>query len=97
MGAWLVESLQAAGVPAVLSLVPDDSAPQDQLVRVELATNRMRTELSYRDHRLTVDGDGIKHCAGLPAATDYSLMREELAIVGRDLVFERALRAAAAL
>jgi len=97
MGAWLMESLRAAGVAAVLNLVPDGAAPQDELVRVELTTNRMRTELSYRDHRLTLDGDGIKHCAGLPVATDYSLMREELAIVGRDPVFEHALRAAAAL
>jgi glucose-6-phosphate dehydrogenase assembly protein OpcA len=97
MGAWLADSLQTAGVPAVLSLVPEGSAPEGQLVRVQLTSDRMQTQLSYRDSRLTVDGDGIRHCASLPMATDYSLMREELAIAGRDLIFERTLRAAAAL
>jgi len=33
----------------------------------------------------------------LPALTDYALMREELAIPGRDPAFEHALAAAAKL
>ena len=33
----------------------------------------------------------------LPALTDYSLMREELAIPGRDPAFERTLASAAKL
>ena len=97
MGAWLVESLQAAGVPVALNLVSGGSSPEEQLLRVELAGARLRTQLSYRDGRLTVEEDGVKRCASCPAASDYSLMREEMAIVRRDPIFERALQAAAVL
>jgi len=40
---------------------------------------------------------GLVSKALLPALTDYSLMREELSIPGRDPAFERALAAAARL
>jgi hypothetical protein len=40
---------------------------------------------------------GLATKAPLPAMTDYALMREELAIPGRDPVFESALSGAAKL
>jgi glucose-6-phosphate dehydrogenase assembly protein OpcA len=81
MGAWVAESLRAAGVSVSLSLEADSSAEDGQLSHVEFNGDRLSIELAY----------------SLPAATDYSLMREELGIVRRDPVFEQTLRAAVAL
>jgi hypothetical protein len=48
-------------------------------------------------HAAEVKTGGLVSKALLPALTDYALMREELAIPGRDPAFERALAAAAKL
>lgn len=90
MGAWLVDSLQSAGSSAALEFEPGAE-------RVELAGDQLRLELTHSGDRLYTLFDAMKHCSSLPSATDYTLMREELRIVGHDPVFEHALRAAAAL
>ena len=41
--------------------------------------------------------DGAENCTNLPQPSDYLMMREELGIVRRDAVFERALASAARL
>jgi hypothetical protein len=41
--------------------------------------------------------NGVSQCTSLSQPTDYLLMREELGIVRRDPVFERALTRAASL
>ena len=97
MGAWVIESLKGAGVSATLNLAQDSSAGDGQVSRVELTGEQLRTRLSYSGSCLRVEMDGVEHWAGLPAPTDYSLMREELGIVRPDPIFERTLRAAAVL
>ncbi|HLK51693.1 MAG TPA: glucose-6-phosphate dehydrogenase assembly protein OpcA [Bryobacteraceae bacterium] len=98
LGAWIAESLKAAGIQVTLTLSSDASAAQGELSGAELDGAGLRVELSSGNGRLRVKmEDGLEHCASHPPATDYLLMREELGIVGRDPVFERTLRAAAAL
>jgi hypothetical protein len=41
--------------------------------------------------------DNAENCTNLPQPSDYLTMREELGIVRRDAVFERALASAARL
>ena len=88
MGAWLVESLRSAGSSVALEFEPGSE-------RVDLAGDDLHVELTRSGERLHTTVDGMKHCGKLPPSTDYTLMREELTIAGRDPVFERTLRAAA--
>jgi hypothetical protein len=46
---------------------------------------------------MVVTVNGVSQCTSLSQPTDYLLMREELGIVRRDPVFERALARAASL
>jgi hypothetical protein len=53
--------------------------------------------ISDRTTPLAITVNGFSHCTNLPQPSDYALMREELAIVRRDPVFDRTLASAAAL
>ena len=64
---------------------------------MELAGGGFRVALERQQDRLVVAVDDAKSCTNLPQPSDYLLMREELGIVGRDAVFERALASAARL
>ena len=97
MAAWLADCLKVAGTSVTLSLEADSSAPEGQLERVELMGDGLSIELAHGDGRLRLVVDGQRHCASLPPATDYFLMREELGIVSRDPIFERTLASASAL
>ena len=97
MSAWLAESLKAAGISVNLSLLPDPSAPAEQLSRVELTGAGLRVESTCGEGRVRVAMDGLERCASLPPASDYLLMREELGIVRHDPVFERTLRLASVI
>jgi hypothetical protein len=54
-------------------------------------------ELSRQDDRLVTVVNEQSNCTNLPRPTDYLLMREELAIVRRDAIFESTLASAARL
>ena len=97
LGAWIVESLRGFGVSVILSLASDPAALEGELSGAELSGDGLRLELSYNKGCLGVKMDGIEQRASHPVASMYVLMREELSIVGHDPVFDRALRAAAAL
>jgi hypothetical protein len=64
---------------------------------VQLAGDGFALELARREDRMVVTVNGVSQCTSLSQPTDYLLMREELGIVRRDPVFERALTGAAAL
>jgi hypothetical protein len=64
---------------------------------VELVGEGFAVELARREDRMVVTVNGFSQCTSLPQPTDYLLMREELGIVRRDPVFERALTRAASL
>jgi hypothetical protein len=53
--------------------------------------------LEREEQRMITTVNGISHCTNLPVPSDYLVMREELAIVRRDPVFEKTLVSAAQL
>jgi glucose-6-phosphate dehydrogenase assembly protein OpcA len=94
MGAWIAGALADAGITAKLVVA---AGPDPAPLRVELAGGGFRVALERQQDRLVVAVDDAKSCTNLPQPSDYLLMREEMGIVGRDAVFERALASAARL
>ncbi|HEV3331574.1 MAG TPA: glucose-6-phosphate dehydrogenase assembly protein OpcA [Bryobacteraceae bacterium] len=97
MGAWLGNALETADVRVEVSLEQDAKAPAGHFSAVELGGGGFRVELARQGELLVTTVDGLSQCNSLPAATDYLLMREELGIMRRDEIFERALASAARL
>jgi len=89
LGAWLKDALANAGANAKVNLEGGAS-----VASVELAGSGFRVELKRDGDRLVTTVDGLSHCVSLPQATDCQLLREELGIIRRDPVFERALASA---
>jgi glucose-6-phosphate dehydrogenase assembly protein OpcA len=85
LAAWLSTALPPAKIRPGTALA------------VLLSGDGIAIELSARDGRLGITVDGVFDCAPLPAPGDYSLVREELGILRRDPVFEKALASAARL
>jgi glucose-6-phosphate dehydrogenase assembly protein OpcA len=94
MGAWIGDALRDAGVSAKIVV---GAGPGPAPLSLELAGGGFRVALERQQDRLVVAVDDAKSCTNLPQPSDYLLMREELGIVGRDAVFERALASAARL
>jgi glucose-6-phosphate dehydrogenase assembly protein OpcA len=64
---------------------------------LELTGAGLQISLTHKEGRLVTTVDGESKCASMPAASDYLLLREELAIMRRDPVFEGTLALAARL
>ena len=94
LGAWIRDSLAAAGVNAKLQI---SRAADDDDLGVQLTGEGIAVKLAREDDRMVVTLNGSSQCTNLPQPTDYMLMREELGIVRHDPVFERALASAAQL
>jgi hypothetical protein len=65
-----------------------------ELRSVELSGAGFSAMLERRDDRLIVTVGGLAYCNRMPVRTEYSLLEEELSIVGHDAVFERTLASA---
>jgi glucose-6-phosphate dehydrogenase assembly protein OpcA len=94
LGAWVVDALRDAGVGAQVVV---EASPGPTSLSVELSGGGFRVVLARQEDRLVVAVDDAKSCTNLPQPSDYLMMREELGIVRRDAVFERALASAARL
>ena len=94
MGAWIVDALEDAGASAKVVV---GAGPGAASLSVELAGDGFGVSLARREDRLVIAVDHAENCTNLPQPGDYLLMREELGIVRRDAVFERALASAARL
>ncbi len=94
MGAWISDLLADARIRASLSVAPLTDGPS---LRVELSGGDFLVRLERQDGKLTVSVNELKNCTNLPQPTDYLLMREELGIMRRDAVYERALASASRL
>jgi len=104
LGAWLLDCLEGAGARASLKWDQAEKAGEGELVRVELnAAGGDGLQVS-----IAVTGDPERQCAEVRVNTianrtvfapdnDYSLLRQELSIPGRDPVFEKTLARAARL
>jgi len=94
LGAWIRDSLAAAGVQAGLQV---ERAAAEDLLLVRLTGEGIAVELTREKDRMVVTLNGSSQCTNLPQPTDYHLMREELGIVRHDPVFEKTLTSAAQL
>ena len=104
LGAWLLDCLEGAGAQASLKWNPVEKTEQGEVVRVELnAAGGDGLQVS-----IAVSGDPERQCAEVRVNTlanrtvfapdnDYTLLRQELSIPGRDAVFEKTLARAARL
>jgi len=90
LGAWISNAL--GGVQPAIEA--DAAVPTLQL---ELSGDGLTIDLHRQDLRLVATVNGLSQCTNLPQPGDYILMREELAISGRDPVFESTLLAASRL
>jgi glucose-6-phosphate dehydrogenase assembly protein OpcA len=95
LGAWIADSLVSVGVHPKLSI--RRAANEEDTLRVRLTGDGVAAELGRQEDRMVVTLDGASQCTNLPQPTDYLLMREELGIVRRDAIFEKALDSAARL
>jgi len=100
LAAWLVDGFGALGIPLKARFESIDAETSSNLKRVELLSRAGETVASIG----LVEGRAAEVRVGalvlrsvLAPPTDYSLMREELSIPGRDPVFARVLSAAAEL
>ena len=95
MAAWICDALLDAGVSLKPEVQP--SADAASSLRVELNGSDLKVEMNREDDRLVIRVNELVTCTNLPQPTDYLLMREELGIVQKDTVFEKALASAARL
>jgi hypothetical protein len=86
----------AAWAGHALHVTPTVAAGSAEL-RLELSGPDTHVQLERNADRLVTKVDGQSNCANLPVTSDYLLMREELAIMRRDPVFEHTLASAARL
>jgi glucose-6-phosphate dehydrogenase assembly protein OpcA len=92
LAAWSRNALAEAGIDAKLSL-----SPAAEPLGIELIGANFRVALACEGGTLAITVNDLVNRTNLGHATDYLLMREELSIVRRDTIFERALSDAAKL
>ena len=95
--AWYLAAWAANALASVGQVVTPAISQQDESLRLELSGGTFRVELSRQDDRLVTVVNEQSNCTNLPRPTDYLLMREELGIVRRDMIFEESLASAARL
>ncbi len=94
MAAWIADVLEEVHVRPSVSVAPRAGLSS---LRAELGGDGFQVNLERQDGKLVVTVNELRNCTNLPALTDYLLMREELAIMRRDAVYERALASASRL
>ena len=92
LAAWAQNALSDAGVAAKARV-----ARGAETIRIELAGAELNVALWREGETLVVTVNGLANRTHLPPPSDYLQMREELGIVRRDTVFDRALSTAARL
>ena len=100
MGAWAMDCLSAAGARPQLTLAHGEwpgSEPAPLVMRVVLEGEGVFVELLRWTDRMVTTVNNLAQCTHLPLVTEYALVREELAIVRRDPVFEKTLASAVGL
>jgi glucose-6-phosphate dehydrogenase assembly protein OpcA len=89
--AWVKQGLESLGAEVSVSMV------NNRATFMEIESQGLSVRLEREEQRMITTVNGISHCTNLPVPSDYLVMREELAIVRRDPVFEKTLVSAAQL
>jgi len=99
--AWLAEGVRAAGGEGRPAFRSGDATPTGPLERVELIRegepDLVASVAMIDENTAEIRAGTMVSRAALSRATDSMLLREELAISGRDPIYEKTLPAAAAL
>jgi glucose-6-phosphate dehydrogenase assembly protein OpcA len=93
LGAWVMDALASAAIRPEFRMTHEGDGP-GKLRSIQLSGAGFSAEVERRGSRLIVTAGGLSYCNHLPAATEYSLLAEELRIVGQDAVFEKTLASA---
>lgn len=94
LGAWVMDALALAGIHAEFQMAHEEEGQPGKLRSIQLSGSDFTAELERRGSRLIVTAGGLAYCNHLPKSTEYSLLAEELRIVGHDPVFEQTLASA---
>jgi glucose-6-phosphate dehydrogenase assembly protein OpcA len=101
LAAWLMHGLEKVGAHPQVQFAAEPGEPSGRLTLVELCAQSGADPIVSialaEGHAADIRVGGLVSKTLLPALNDYSLMREELSIPGRDPAFERALAGAAKL
>jgi glucose-6-phosphate dehydrogenase assembly protein OpcA len=97
LGAWVMDALAQVGLHPKFEMTREAENQPGKLRGIHLSGVDFSAELARRGARLIVTVGGLAYCNHLPASTEYSLLEEELRIVGHDAVFERTLASASRL
>ena len=89
--AWVKDVLESVGVKAGVTVA------REKATALELAADGFIVRLERQGECLATTVEGATQCTNLPAPNDYLLLREELGVSRRDVVFERTLASAARL
>jgi hypothetical protein len=91
MGAWVMDALAGAGAHPDFHMERTGESQPGELKSIVLSGAAFSAGLERCGARLIVTVGGLAYCNHLPALTEYSLLEEELRIVGHDAVFEATL------
>lgn len=94
LGAWVMDALASAGIHPEFEMTREVEDEPGKLRSIHLSGGDFTAELKRRGARVIVTVGGLAYCNHLPASTEYSLLAEELRIVGHDAVFEKTLASA---
>jgi glucose-6-phosphate dehydrogenase assembly protein OpcA len=89
--AWVKDGLESLGAQVLVSI------SRAAATFLEVESQGFTLRLERQEQRMITTINGASQCTNLPAPSDYLLMREELAIVQRDPMFEQTLASAARL
>ncbi|HUB34030.1 MAG TPA: glucose-6-phosphate dehydrogenase assembly protein OpcA [Bryobacteraceae bacterium] len=91
LAAWVNDAVNSAGARPQVTAAPEGNLPS---IRLELEGEGLRVRLVRHGETLIATVNELSQCTNLTPPSDYLLMHEELRIVSRDGVFERALAGA---
>jgi glucose-6-phosphate dehydrogenase assembly protein OpcA len=91
LGAWVMDALASAGIHPEFQMTREGEGQPGKLRSIQLTGSDFSAELVRRGSRLIVTTGGLAYCNHLPQSTEYSLLAEELRIVGHDPIFEQTL------
>lgn len=95
--AWLLDSFESAGAKPQLEWGSNPGDGSEKIGAVEFTGGSLSISVAVREHAAVITIGSLVNRTVFSEATDYVLLREELAIPGRDPIYDRTVARAAAL
>jgi glucose-6-phosphate dehydrogenase assembly protein OpcA len=97
LAAWLLAGLESAGAKPGLQWQRNEANGSEKIGAVEFTGLDLSISVAVRDRAAEITMGSLVNRMVFSEATDYVLLREELAIPGRDPIYEKTVARAAAL